>query len=212
MAMLFAVGLAALARWLVDGEPWALTPAAVFFAAALLTKNEAAVFVGAAFVAAALVVVRRRRRLRELALAAAAVVVAIAPWRLFLAVNDFQDIPAGAGGIFDVATLAATVERAAPAARELWAQTSQWSSLALLLAVGVAASAAVRRFTLAAFGLIWFALSFAGLVLVYWTSPVDLEEYLLFSADRTVAALAIGSGVVAAVLAGEAWRLALKPS
>ena len=68
LAMLIALGVAALAAWLRSGEPGLLPAAALFLGAGALTKTEGQLFALAAFLAARLVA--RRAQLRPLALAA----------------------------------------------------------------------------------------------------------------------------------------------
>jgi hypothetical protein len=50
---------------------------------------------------------------------------------------------------------------------------------------------------------LWAALSFAGLVLVYWISSIPIELALVWSGDRTIVTLVVGAAALAALLAGE---------
>jgi hypothetical protein len=151
------------------------------------------------------------RRLLRAALAILGVVAIVAPWRIFLAVHDLTDLPAGSASAFDFGYLSAHTDRVEPSARALWEQATraEWGYLLPLLVAGVVASALARRFALTAFALVWAGLSFLGLVLVYWSSAEPLDEYLRFSADRVVVSFVIGAAALAPLLAGEAWRLVL---
>src|SRR5262249_60983362 len=62
VAMMIALGVAALAAWLRSGEHGLLPAAVTFLAAGALTKNEGEVFVLAAFIAAIVAAGRLQRR------------------------------------------------------------------------------------------------------------------------------------------------------
>ena len=210
LAFFVGLGVAALGRWLVSEEGWALALAALFLGAAALTKNEGAMFAAAAYVAVAVVLLpRSRTRLRPFALAVLGTAVVLAPWRAFTAAHGLENTDYTLSDLFDPGYLREHSDRVRPAAEELWAQIglTRWGYLVLLFAIGVLAALLVRRFALAGFAALWACLSFAGLLVVYWISVLELDEHLLFSADRTIASIMIGAGALAPLLAGEAWRL-----
>jgi hypothetical protein len=210
LAFFVGLGVAALGRWLVEDETWALACAALFLGAATLTKNEGLLFAVAAFVAlAAALAFRGRRRLVRAGLAAFAVALTILPWQVFTAVHDLRNTDYDLGKLLDLGYLSERSERVQPAAAELWQQIGleRWGYVVPMVFAALAATVLARRFALAAFAAVWLGLSYSGLLLVYWISELELGGHLLFSADRTVASLVVGGGALAPLLAGEALRL-----
>jgi hypothetical protein len=210
LALFVAAGVAGLARWLLDEHAtWALGSATVFFAAGALTKNEGALFALAALVAAAvgLLADGRRDRVPYVLPAALGVAAALIPWRLFVAEHGLHSNDFDLSRLLDPGYLAAHAGRAGPAAHALLNEVSGrgWGYALLLVALGLAAGLAVRARALVAFTATWLALSFGGLVVVYWVSHTDLTWQLQTSADRVVASLVAGGIVLAATLAGEAY-------
>jgi hypothetical protein len=207
LAIFVALGMAALARWLIDPDARMLPWAALFLASAMLTKNEGAIFAAAA-VAAALVVARRR--LPVLAVGACAFAPLI-PWRVFVAVHRLHD-QALRGSDFRPSALAHHTHRIAPAASRLVRELlfADHGLLIALALVGAFAALTAGRGRLIAFAGSWFTLAFAGLVLAYWASPLQLDWYLATSAPRIVLPLIVGAAALAPLFAGDAWRLALR--
>lgn len=210
LALFVAPGVAGLARWLIDERAtWALGSATLLFAAGALTKNEGALFALAALVAAAVALLAdgRRNRLGYLLPAALGVAAAVIPWRLFVAAHGLHSNDFDLGRLVDPAYLAHHASRAGPAAHALLTEVSGrgWGYAALLVGLGLAAGLAVRARALVAFTATWLALSFGGLVVVYWISHTDLTWQLQTSAGRVVASLVAGGVVLAATLAGEAY-------
>jgi hypothetical protein len=78
--------------------------------------------------------------------------------------------------------------------------------------VAFAAALFARRFALVTFAALWLVLSYLGLLAVYWISVLDIQQHLLFSADRTVSSIVLGAGALAPLLAGEALRAWPYPS
>ncbi len=206
LAFFVALGLAAIVRWLFDREPQFLAWAAVFLASAALTKNEGLLFAGAA-IAAALAIAPSRKPL--LAVAGGAL-LPLVPWRLFVALHHIHD-PALQPRDLRPGELARHTERIAPAASRV-ARELLFTSHGLLVPmtlVAIGASAAANRRRAALFTACWLALSCAGLVFVYWASPLPLGWYLATSAPRIVLPLVVGGAAVAPLLAGEAWKQTL---
>ncbi len=207
LAIFVALGLAALARWLLEPSATHLISwSALFFAAAALTKNEGTLLVGAAL-AAALVVSSRRK---PLLLAAAAAFAPLVPWRVFVAVHHLHD-PGLTPDELRPSSLAQHTGRLAPAASRIVRELvfAPHGLLVPMTVVAVAAALTAGRARLAVFVVVWFALSFAGFVLVYWASSLQLDWYLATSAPRIVASFIIGGAAIAPLLAGEAWRRSL---
>jgi hypothetical protein len=206
VAIFVALGLAALARWLLDDEPRLLGWAALFFAAAALTKNEGALFAGAAVVAT-LVVARRRR---PLLFVGGATFLPLVPWRIFVALHHIHD-PALRPGDLRPSALARHTDRVAPAASRLVRELlfTQHGLLVPMTIVAVAAAVFAGCKRAALLGVLWFCMSFVCLVFVYWASPLPLDWYLATSAPRIVLPLVFGGAALAPLLAGEAWTQSL---
>ena len=93
-------------------------------------------------------------------------------------------------------------DRVWPSAKELVLQIGRvdsWSYLLALAALGFVGAVVLRRFRLAIFGLLWLALSFLGLVAIYWISTNPVSSHLFNSSDRTIVTLVIGSAMLAPV-------------
>jgi hypothetical protein len=205
LAMLLALGISALAAWLKSDEPGLLPAATLFLAAAALTKNEGELFALVAFVAAA--VVAGRPRLRFLGIAALVVVALDLPWRIWIQVHHVKIAEYSLSSLVDPGYLSAHGDRVWPSAHELVLQIAymrSWSFVVWLALVGLGGALLLRRFRLAAFALLWLALSFAGLVWIYWISTNPLTSHLYNSADRTIDSLVIGVALLVPVLLGPA--------
>jgi hypothetical protein len=202
LAMLLAVGLAALAAWIRVGDRGLLASAALFLGASVLTKAEGELFTLCAFVVAAAVV--GRERLRPLGLAALAVLAIDLPWRIWLAAHHVHAYYAFSR-LLSFSYLRSHDWRLSPTVTELDRQirsTASWSYLAALVVVGLVGAVFLRELRLAVFASGWLALSFAGLVAVYWISPLPVTDHLTNSADRTIDSLVIGATLLVPVLLG----------
>src|SRR5262249_47475559 len=161
LAMLVALGVAALAAWLPSGAPGLLPAAALFLGAAALTKNEGELFALAAYVAAACVA--GRARLRPLGLAALATFAVDLPWRIWIQVNHIRIAEYSLGNLFSPSYLSDHADRVGPSARELALQIyrmESWSYLVVFALFGLGSAVVLRRFRLAGFETIWLLLSF----------------------------------------------------
>ena len=194
LAILMALGVAALAAWLRSGEAGLLPAAVLFLGAAALTKNEGELFVLAAFVAAAIVV--RRAQRRPLAYAGLAVLAIDLPWRIWVQLEHATISEYSLSSLFSPSYLREHSFRVRPSVHELEVQirsTTSWSYLGLLIVTGLAGALVLRQFRIAAFAVAWLSLSFAGLVMIYWISTLPLSSHLTNSSDRTIDALLIGA-------------------
>ncbi len=212
LAFFVALGLAALGRWLLEPDSRLLPWVALFLGAAGLTKNEGAMFAATALLSAlAVVFVTDRARVRRLLLASLCVFAPLVPWRVFVATHDLHDVAFAPGDTARPGYLVHHADRLWPAARALIEQLTGGGYGLLLpaLALAIAAAIVARRAALAVFVAGWLTLSFAGLLFVYWVSPLSLDWYLANSADRVVLTLVIGGAAIAPLLAGDAWRLVL---
>ncbi len=200
LAMFVSLGVAALAAWLQTGAPGLLPAAALFLAAGALTKNEGEVFAVAAFVVAG--AVSRRGQRRGLAAAAAAVVAADLPWRIWVAANNVKIAEYSLSNLVNPSYLSAHANRLWPSVNELWTQitSGSWGYIPWLAPGALAAALLLGRPRLALFGAGWLALSFAGLVAIYWISTNQVASNLDNSSDRTIDSLMLGAGLLVPVM------------
>jgi hypothetical protein len=209
LAFFVGLGVAGLGRWLVADEGWALVCATLFLGAAMLTKNEGSMFTLAAFLALLpTLVLRERRRLVKLGLALVAIAAIILPWQIFASAHRLKNTDYDLSQLLSWSYLSHQSDRVHPAASELWRQIGldRWGYIVPATIVALAAALVARRFALASFTVLWLGLSYLGLLAIYWISMLDIEQHLLFSADRTVSSIVLGAGALAPLLAGEALR------
>jgi len=189
-AVFFALAGAAGWRWVERGESELLWLTALLAAAAVGTKVEGAVFAGLLFVALA-AVARTRRRLLALAGAAAFVAASALPWELWSRRhglgNAFSE--AGGAGSVDLLDSLDRIPRAAAALSRELADPSAWLAL-VALSIGAIVLAFLRRERRAAalFTLFVTGSSLAGLLTVYWTTPLDFDYHLATSVRRVITA------------------------
>jgi hypothetical protein len=210
LAMLISLGVAALAAWVRTPAAGLLPAATLFLAAGALTKNEGEVFALSAFVAAfAVVGSGRRGQVVRAALVSAALAV---PWHIWLAAHHVTGTSFDLSRLLDPGYLVGHWHRVGTAVNELmshiWTE-SAWSRLPVVICAGLVSAVVLRRFQAAAFASAWLSLSFAGLLLVYWTSPFPLGSDLYNSADRTIDTLLIGGVLLVPVLVPFAARPAV---
>ena len=110
--------------------------------------------------------------------------------------------------LFAPTYLADHSDRVAPAASRLWHElwSGGWGQLVPLAIASVVAALIAARYRLASFALVWVALSFGGLVLIFWISVLPVELTLTWSAGRVVDTMVVGSASLALLLTGEAWN------
>lgn len=208
LAFFVALGLVGLARWLETGDTPALVCAALFLGAATLTKSEGALFALTAGVALlGTLAAFDRRRLPRAALAFAAVAAILAPWRLYVAAHDLGIAEYRFTDAFSPSFLADHADRIWPAVSGLTHRiaTAGFGLLLPVIVLGVAAALLSRRDRLATFAVAWLALSYAGLVLIYWISNLPVDLALVWSGGRTVTTLVIGGAALTPLLAARAW-------
>jgi hypothetical protein len=199
LAFLVALGIAALARWVAANERWALVCSALFLAAATLTKSEGALFALAAFLAA---LPAARGRLGPLLWAALAVVLVLLPWRVFIAVHDLPVADYDLANLVDPGYLSDNADRVRPAADGLLKEifSGDWGLLVPLVFVGLASAVLARQYALAAYTAVWVALSFLGLLAIYWISVVPVELQHVWTADRTIVTIVVGAAALVPLL------------
>jgi hypothetical protein len=214
LALLVTLGVMALARYLADGEPWALAAAALLLAGSGLTKNEGLWFAASGYACAVVVVaISARHRLLPLVASGVAALALVAPWRLWVAVHGLPSNDYHVSDALSPSFLIGRWSRVDPTVHDLWHEVglNTWGSAGTLLIIGLVAGVLAGRLALVAFSVGWLLLSFAGLIVIYWISLLDLSFHLALSANRVVTTLVIGGTLLASVLAGEAWRAAESP-
>jgi uncharacterized membrane protein YqjE len=195
----FLVGLALVsgAVWLLAGErrePWPLACFATFLAFAAWLKNEGLLFALAA-VAALIVVTLVERRGRLAALASAAGFAALAlPWRIYASVHDLRTYDYDLISFFDVDYLRENSDRLASSAGELLSEMTKvgaWGASVAVIVLGIATALLSSRRLVGLYAAVWLALSFGGLVAIYWISSHSLYVDLENSSFRTIVTLLV---------------------
>jgi hypothetical protein len=201
-------------RWLAAGERASLALLGVFSAGALATKVEGIVFIAALFAVLVPLVARRSPRAGAwTALVGAIALVGIVPWRVWVRAHDVPAIASIRHGL-SPSVIVDQVGNVRPTLstllREIFDPAS-WLLLVPLALVAVALAFAYgRRRDCAAFALGSFALTIAGLILLYWTTPYPITYLLSVSADRTIIAPVLFLASLAPFLLAEA--LAARPA
>ena len=187
VAALFAVSGLCAWVWLTEHRASALLTATVLAAGGIGTKVEGLVFVIAMFVALALVagLERRRRALVALTAGAAAVMLGIAPWRIWMSAHDVHN--QAALGRFD--HLAHHLEDVPVTVAYLVVELLDPRAWILIVPLGatialLAVRAGERRGVVFLVGTV--VLAFGGLLLAYWSTPIELHAHLATSARRVV--------------------------
>ncbi len=209
LAFFMVLGVVALTRWLDTGETPVLACAALFLGAGALTKSEGALFALAAAIALlGTLAVWDRARLARAGLALAAVLAVLVPWRVFIAAHHLPNPEYSLGNAADPGYLSDHADRVGPAASGLADRiaSGRFGFLLVLILLGLASALLSRRYREVVFAGAWLALSFLGLVLVYWISNVPVDLTLIWSGDRTVTAIVLGGAALAPLLAAPAWQ------
>jgi hypothetical protein len=209
LAFMIAAGVAGLSRYLLSGERFALHAAVALLGAGALTKNEGLLFALCAFAAAGIAALARNpARLRALGVGALVVVAIILPWRIWVAAHpaptDYRF-----SNMLDLGYLSAHTDRVRISFEALRDQldADSWGWLSSLLVIGALCAALARRFAFLSFAVAFLLLALAGLVTTYWVAVTDLGFLLATSSYRVVDTLVVSGVVLAAIGAGEAWRL-----
>lgn len=202
-AFIGAAGLCGL-LWLETGKRSTLVLAAVLAAGAAATKVEGVIFAGALF--AALSGCSWRRSRADAATAAVALVAAVAlgllPWRIWVAVHGGP--ATGKVPSLSPATLVHHISYIPYAGGYLLYKLLDprgWLLIAPLWAVATwqAWRAGRREIVLFVAGMV--TLSLCGLVITYWSTPLDLHFHLATSARRVVTSLVFFCAALTPLLA-----------
>jgi hypothetical protein len=189
VAVFFALAGVSAWIWLAESDRLALRLACVFSAGALATKFEGRIFVAALFVVllATLAVTDRRRLVPTLAAGALTAGIVVVPWAIWTSSH-------GVSGIFSTSVadalgrpLLEQLDRipvaAARIARE--ANDPSWLLAVPLFVVACVLAWRIARHTVV-FAAATAGVAVAGLVFVYWTTPLDPSWHLDRSARRVV--------------------------
>lgn len=208
LALVFAIGATAAARWLVTAERWALVVATLCFGGALLTKNEGSLFVVAAFLG--LVVAARHRR-RALAVAAAVDVALLAPWKIYVRVHDIHSINYSLADSFDLDHLHGRFGVGPIAFRALGRELIdplQWGLLIPLFALALVAALALGLRALPLYAVVLTLVSWLGLSWIYVISHFEYSAYLDSTKERVTASIVLTGAALTPLLAAETIRRA----
>jgi hypothetical protein len=198
LALLFAVGVAAAARWLLTDDRWALAVATLCFAGALLTKNEGTLFVAAAFLG---LFAAASSRWRALAVAVVVDVALLVPWKLYVRAHHLSDINYNLADSFHPHK-----PGVGPIAfRTLGGQMldpHQWGLLAPIFLVVLALAVFRGERALALFAGITVLLSWVGLSWIYVISHFEYSSYLGSTKRRVVASVVLAAAALIPLLVG----------
>ena len=206
VAVVVAAGVAAAARWLVDGRTAWLALATLFLAASALTKNEGLLF-GACILVPLLAVATGRRR--AVGLAAGVVALVYLPWRVFMAAHDLESADYELSSSFDPSRARLHLERVPDAAWGVASRGFDPYEVGFVLALGLGACALSLLLACSRLGLFaggFALLSLAGLTWIYVISERELSSYLSSSAHRVVLSSVIGLAALYPLLIEECAR------
>jgi hypothetical protein len=208
LMLLLGVGGACAALWLLERDARYATLAGLCFAAAALTKNEGLpIAVVIAVTMLGIAVARRPRRPLAPSLVLLAPIAALAPWKVWLRVEDvyvpsdyrLSDLlhPAVLGDRFDRLSYGASHLPAHMFDPGLWL-------LALPLMLAAVVLVAPRRPALAVLALAPIVAVPAGLLIIYWIGYPPVDWYVATTADRVVASAVVLATVFLPLLLAEA--------
>jgi hypothetical protein len=215
LMLLFGVGGACAALWLLERDDRYAFLAGLFFAAAALAKMEG---LGIALVLAGTLllvsVLRRPRRVLVPMLLVLAPIVAVVPWRIWLRAEDVRVSPDyRLGDLLKPHVLGERSDRLTYALHHLPTHVfdpGRWL-LAIPLLLVAAALAAPRRPELSALALAPVVAIPLGLLGIYWIGYPPVDWYVVTTADRVVATAAVLAVVFIPLLLTEALRREAPP-
>lgn len=206
LGLFVGLGLAAGGAWLAGrGAPWQLACFAGFLGMAGITKSEGFLFalVGAVALGAAAALTRRRRRIADACWGIGALLAVILPWRIYCTAYGLSTPDYDLNHVVDIGYLRAHSDRVGPVVHELWLQLgaeSKWGLLAWVIPLAVVAALVAGRWAVAAFAVLWLALSSFGLVLLYWASSLPLDSHITNTSYRTIVSLLLGGAAITPLL------------
>jgi hypothetical protein len=197
LALVFAVGVAAAARWLSTDERWTLAVATLCFAGTLLLKNEGTLFVAAAFLG---LFAAAYRRWRPLAVALAVDVALLIPWKAYVRAHHLGDINYTLTDSFHPHKLGVAPIAFRALGREML-DPGQWGLLAPIFVALLLFAAARGARSLALFAGVTVLLSWLGLSWIYVISHFEYSAYLDSTKSRVVASIVLGAAALIPLLA-----------
>jgi hypothetical protein len=197
MSLFLGLGVILLGTWIADRAPSDLTLATLMLAAAANTKNEGLAAAAGVLLVAMLVVWLSElgrnavRAVLPLAVAAAGFAVAVAPWRIWVALNDIPSVTIPVAKGFDPVFLADHADRIWPAVSAMGSELgdpSRWHYLlALALAICLASLGARTQRRLAAFYLAAGVVVFTTVVIWgYMINTIPIDSLIDTTVSRTV--------------------------
>lgn len=202
LAAFFAcAGLLAL-LWLEERDSRTLALAALLAAATVATKAEGLIFVVALFAALAVL----SRRLEPALAGVAALAAGLLPWRIWMHAHDVEN-QSSFGRVVDVSFMAQHASRFPHAIAYVLARMLDPTAWLLLVPLGALAFVLALREGQRAAPLFvgsTIVLSLAGLVLAYWTTPLDFDYHLATSARRVISGLVLFLAAATPLLASRA--------
>jgi hypothetical protein len=208
LALFFAVGVAAAARWISTQERWTLALAVLAFGAAMGTKNEGALFVLTAFLGLGLAA---PKRWRALAVAAAVDVCVLVPWHVYTAIYGLKGTDFRLMDSFDSGLVSSRLHVAPIAFGALGEQMidpRKWGLLFILFAVVLAAGFAIGLRGLPVYALTIVVGSWLGLTWIYVISRLSYSHYLDITKERVISSVVLAGAALTPLLATETWRYA----
>ena len=201
-----AAGLCAYV-WLEERDRAALVIAGVLSAGVVATKVEGTIFVAALFaVLAVLAWPRRADALLALAAGAAAFATGLLPWRIWMRMHDVES-QASFGRITDAGFLgdhAARLPKATAYVAGELLDPRRWLLIAPLALVAIVVAYRSPRRKGAVLTVVVSALGALGLIVAYWTTPLDFDTHLATSARRVVTGIVFFLAALTPVLVGRA--------
>jgi len=201
-----AAGLCAFV-WLEERDRAPLVLAGVLSAGVVATKVEGTIFVAALF--AVLAVLARPRRadtLLAVVVGAAAFATGLLPWRIWMRLHDVES-QASLGRIADAGFLgdhAARLPKATTYVVGELLDPRRWLLIAPLALVAIVVAYRSPRRRGAVLALAVAALGAVGLIVAYWTTPLDFDTHLATSARRVVTGIVFFWAALTPVLIGRA--------
>jgi hypothetical protein len=208
MAVFFALAGLGGALWLQERDARFAAVLALFAAATVATKVEGLIFVVVLLLVLAALALRRSLRL-AFAVAGTgliALTLSVLPWQLWLRAHDVES-QGSLGRLTDVSFMLDHAGRLPHATAYVAVRVldpTRWLLVVPLAALAswLAIRAGERELPLLAAAT--FLLSLAGVVLAYWTTPLDFDYHLATSARRVVSGPVLLLAVLTPLLASRA--------
>jgi hypothetical protein len=201
-----ALGALCLLIWVVSGSSASLALASALLACSGLIKTEGLMFSLAAVIAALIAASGQGTPLRPLAPATFAIAAPAVAWMALVHFRGVQSTSYRLAFLSDPGYLESNGYRFTRAASAMLNDVGRsWTLPAALLIPAICLAILARRAWPAVFLLVWTAISFIGLAISYLISTAPIEWHLATSSSRVVFTLAVGTAVLAPIVAVDAW-------